>query len=235
MAKRALILGLDTAAGAYLARLLGARGYRVGGTGGSDLIDRLGTAADTVPQGDRVQAAALADEVYDLREPTGDCAGLLTATGAARIFIPVGADDGAQMTMVEAARTRGRFVATARIGAHESRLGPGTSPLGRIVAAASVGAAASPADVASVTDCGWTPDFVEAIARLLAASAGIDDVIVTGQTIAGTDAARIAAGWFRGERLPASKAKGTPNASGWRAAAVGGEVVEILCEGIAVA
>ena len=235
MARRATILGLDTAAGAYLARLLGARGYAVGGTGGPALLARLGIADDVGSD------AAPPAEVYDLR---GDAAATLhriAQPDVARVFVAVDPDDAGLIDALAAARARGRFVATGRVHRHESRLGPGTSPVARIVAAAAAGTAFDPGDLATTTDCGWTPEYVDAMWRMLQRPAPEDLAIATGVALAGVDVARVAAAYFERAAPPPvpaiEAAVGDPGpaqaALGWRAVTTGDDLVTVLCEGAA--
>jgi len=234
MAMTAAILGLDTAAGAYLARLLGARGYAVRGTGGKDLLARLGVADDVTQADDAAAAIAGADEIYDLRGDAAATAGLLALGGAGRVFVAV--EPGAAV-----APPAGRFVATGRVFPHESRFGPGTSPVARIVAAAAAGTDPDPADLATSTDCGWTPEYVDAMWRMLQRPAPATLAIATGRLLDGNDAARVAAAYFKravpGRVAAAPGGAGDPApamaALGWRAVTWGDDLVTVLCEGAA--
>jgi len=232
----ATILGLDTAAGAYLARLLGARGYRVSGTGDAILLARLGVADDVV-----VGALESADEVYDLRGDAAATRDLLASSVPRRLLVATDPSDTALIADLAAVRGTGRFVATARVYPHESRLGPGTTPLARIVAAAAKGIDPDPADLASSTDCGWTAEYIDAMRRLLQASEPMDVAIATGHSIPGSDAARIAFAYFARAvpPLPTAVASrpGDPAPArahlGWSAVTTGDDLVTVLCEGAA--
>lgn len=239
MKPTASILGLDTAAGAYLARLLGARGYAVRGTGGTDLIERLGIDGDVTHDDLPVLDV---DELYDLRGDPGATHALLRDSFPARLFVAVDPGDTALIADLAAARAAGRFVATGRVYAHESRLGPGASPVARIVAAAAAGTDPAPADLASATDCGWTAEYVDAMGRLLQQPVPVDCAIATGRLLAGSDVARVAAAWFRrvapAAVIPRTAVPGDPAAAaalGWRAVTVGDDLVTVLCEGAAAA
>lgn len=237
MAKTAAILGLDTADGAYLARLLLARGYRLSGTGGADKLARLGIAGDVVRAGsvETLVAAARPDEVYDLRRDPSAAA--VEMTGNVRVF--VAAPPGA----AAAAGPGGRFVAVGRVFGHESRLGPGTSFVARIIAAAADGTDPAPADLAAVTDCGWTPEYVDAMWRMLqrAEPAGFD--IATGRSLGGNEVAHHAFSYFGRDAAPfaaatpAGSAVGDAAATradlGWSATTWGRDLVRTLCEGVA--
>jgi GDPmannose 4,6-dehydratase len=234
----AAVLGLDTAAGAYLARLLGARGVTVRGTGGAALLDRLGIAGDVVLVESATAAVLGADLVFDVRGSADAAVELLALTRHQRVFVAVDPGDAELIATLAAARTEGRFVATGRVYPNESRLGPGTSPVARIVAAAAAGNTPDPDDLASTTDCGWTPEYVDAMARLLALPTAADLTIATGVSIPGTRVARVAAAYFGRSAPPASKAALQEvvldsSVPGWRAITVGDDLVNVLSEGAA--
>ncbi len=235
MAKHAAILGVDTALGAYLARLLGARGYDVRSTGGAELLDRLGIAGDvtlTDTPDDAVDGAA---EIYDLRY----AAAVPAADG--RLVIAVDPADTRRRAAVAAERAAGRFVAGALIWPHESRFGPGTSPIARIVAATATGAEPAAADLATSTDCGWSAEYVDALWRMAQRPAAAEIVIATGRLLSGLDAARVAATYFKRSppgdvAIPAGMAGDPVRASAaldWRAVTYGSDLVTVLCEGAA--
>lgn len=238
-AKTAAILGLDTAAGAYLARLLGARGYIVRGTGGPALLMQLGVADDVARPGTVADAIAGAGEIYDLRGDAAAAADVLALGGGQRLFVAVDPGDEPLIATLAAARTD-RFVATGRVYPHESRLGPGTSPVARIVAAAAADRAPDPADLASATDCGWTPEYVDAMWRLLHCPRPLDATIATGRTITGTAVAAVASRWFGhgiGDASPATTDDTRPADLGapppdWRPVTWGPDLVTVLCEGM---
>ncbi|UAJ10384.1 hypothetical protein [Polymorphobacter megasporae] len=235
--KTAAILGLDTAAGAYLARLLGARGYVVRGTGDKDLLTRLGVADDVTQADEAAEAISGANEIYDLRGDVAASADLFALGGTARVFIA--ADPGTTV-----AKPDGRFVAIGHVYPHESRFGPGTTAVARIVAATAAGIDPYPADLATATDCGWTPEYVDAMWRMLQRPAAEVLEIATGRLLTGEYVARVAAAYFK---RPAAKTAaliaivhgdaGNPgpasSALGWRAVTWGEDLVTVLCEGIA--
>ena len=235
--KTAAILGLDTAGGAYLARLLGARGYVVRGTGGTDLLVRLGVADDVTQSNDVADAIAGANEIYDLRGDVAASADMLALGGTARVFI-------AAAVGIAVARPEGRFVAIGHIYPHESRLGPGTSPVARIVAAIAAGIDPDPADLATATDCGWTAEYVDAMWRILQRPAAEVLEIATGHLLTGEDVARVAAAYFKrpaaeivGSAKTAHGIAGNPgpasSALSWRAVTWDEDLVTVLCEGVA--
>lgn len=232
--KTAAILGVDTAAGAYLARLLGARGYAVRGTGGAALLARLGVADDVVHADTVAAAIADAGEIYDLRGDPATTADLLALGGAGRLLLAVDAEG-------VPPPTDERFVAIARLQPHESRLGPGTSSVARIVAAAAAGVDPDPADLATSTDCGWTAEYVDAMWRMLQRPTPETLDIATGHLLSGNDVARIAAAYFKRAMPPevatvpggAGDPAPAATALGWRAVTWGDDLVTVLCEGAA--
>ncbi len=235
MAKRAAILGLDSALGAYLARLLDARGYTLAGTGGTALLARLGVE-DKVRVADiATEAAGDADEIYDLRY------GGTVPIAAGRIVVAVEPGDDRRRAALAAERAAGRFVATAVVWPHESRLGPGTTPIARIVAAAAAGRDADAADLATATDVGWTAEYVDPLWRLLQRPSAGEVTIATGTLLAGSDAAQAAAAYFgRSAPAPIAAPVGEPGdpalaaaALAWRAVTHGSDLVTVLCEGAA--
>jgi hypothetical protein len=240
MVKTAAILGLDTAAGAYLARLLGARGYVVRGTGGTDLLARLGVADDVTQVDDVADAIAGANEIYDLRGDIAATADLLALGGTARVFV---AADPKTAASIPAPAPKDCFVAVGVVYPHESRLGPGTSPVARIVAATAAGFEPDPADLAAATDCGWTAEYVDAMWQMLQRPAGEVLAIATGRVLTGGEVARIAAVYFKRAEPPATAeatAAGTAGdpgpaavALGWRAVTWGDDLVTVLCDGAA--
>ena len=235
--KTASILGLDTADGAYLARLLLARGYRLSGTGGTGLLARLGIAnhiATSDP--DRI------DEVYDLRFAAAGVPGLLESTGRARVFVAIPGTEPVPAT-IAAARAAGRFVVGGQMFDRESRLGPGTGFVARIVAAVFDDADPVPADLAAAADCGWTPEYVDPMWRMLQRSAPADFVLATGRALGGHEVARHAFAYFGrdatrfGNGAATGAVTGDPGPArtelGWSAVTWGRDLVRTLCEGIA--
>lgn len=236
----AAVLGVDTAAGAYLARLLGARGVTVRGTGGAELLDRLGIAGDVVLADSATGAVLGADLMFDVRGSAAAAVELLTSTRHQRVFVAVDPGDSELIATLAAARAEGRYVATGRVYPNESRLGPGTSPVARIVAAAAEGQAPELRDLATTTDCGWTPEYVDAMARMLALPDPSDLTIATGRLLTGADVARIAAAYFGRTAPPAivtvrNDLVPSPGVPGWRAITIDGDLVTVLCEGATTA
>ena len=226
----ATIIGLDTPAGAYLARLLRARGYGVAGTArdaghAAAMLATLG--ADGVAVTDRPAAA---DEVYRL-DDSAPVAGLR----AGRLLVALQA--GADVAAVAAARAAGRYAVAATVHAHASRLDdPATPPLSII---ADLRAGRPPVLSPTPRDLGWTPEYVDAMWRLLQPAAPADGVIASGRWLDDGTVARVAAGFFGVAAPPAppviavSGAPVVATVPGWRAFTVGDDLVTALCEGLA--
>jgi GDPmannose 4,6-dehydratase len=233
---RAYIYGIGTASGAYLARLLLARGYEVAGSGAPDgawRLTSLGIAdqlVDTRP--------AVADEIYVI-EPTGF---ELQATAQARLCL-VG-----DVAAAEAARSAGRFATSAQLFDNDSRLSDAASPAMQIIAqvhaARTSGAAIVLNAPAKLRDWGWTPEYVDAMWRILQQPEPRDYVVATGTTLSEAAFARHACEYFSVDialapadfSVPAgSLADATPAAAdlGWRAYTHGRDLVRTLCEGYA--
>jgi hypothetical protein len=231
----AFVLGLDTPAGAYLARLLHARGQPVEGAAmaGPSLLAALGSGDDVaqVAAADAAKAAAGAGTLYlvsSIDRPDADpalAAGALeSASPKARIVHIVDrallrADHPALRLarQVSAARREGgRFAANAIFLAHDSRLGHAGSLPARLTLAGRLAAAGSGARLAlpdsAPQDWGWTPEYVDAALRLGALPEATDIEIGSGVTMTAHAMADHVARWFKldpdawVERLPAAAA-----------------------------
>ena len=243
-ASRATIIGLDTPAGAYLARLLRARHYTVTGSAadpdlaatmlatlGADEIDMRAGALDGPPH----------DEVYVLDGSVAASA-CAAAWPQARVFFATGPDgDGATVAKPD------RFVVTGRLYDHASRLdSPEHWALASVLAVrdfARGGILPRFEDPDSARDLGWTPEYVDAMWRMLQAPAPRDQVIATGVALSRRDIAVHAAAYFKvdlGDYLPAPQPAavelGDPapigRDLGWRAFTHGRDLVRTLCEGV---
>lgn len=214
----ALILGLDTPAGAYLARLLKARGQQVAGLapGGPALLQALGSADDIALH----QAASLPAlpgrhaSLYIVSTPDPAASALareaLAAAPADSRLIHV-VDRALLLThaparqlaadMVRLRREAGRFAANAILHPHDSRLGPAEALPARITRAAHAAAAGQPATLILADtppqDWGWTAEYVDAVARLAALPRATDIEIGSGVAMTARDMVAHAARWFR--------------------------------------
>ena len=243
----ATIIGLDTPAGAYLARLLRARHYAVSGSG-SDLeaaTSMLATlGADEVEWWVSPFDGPVPSEVYILSSDA-PLSEYVAVWPEARLFQATAHDasDGAAAR----ARAAGQFAVAGRLYDHASRLDPSEHwALSVVLAVRDLARGADApviADPDSACDLGWTPEYVDAMWRMLQAEEPRDQVIATGVALSRRDVARYAAEFFKvdlGDRLPASgpvtsevgDPSGIARDLGWRAFTHGRDMVRTLCEGV---
>lgn len=267
----ALILGVGGQDGAYLARLLVARGQRVAGTtrGGtaSWRLAELQVGSEVALHADddiaQVVAATQPATIYDLRGPAPgeavDAAalrdrtrGLLAGLGAARLLIAGAGDDpafdadfkaakAAVAAMVAEARAGGAFAVTAHLSEHASRLSRTSVAAQLIAGVQAVPRVALPAP-GRVHDWGWAPEYVDALAQMLAARSPADHSIATGVPMTEAEFVHHAAAYFGGDAgaawaapAPPAAAPTMPRVPGWRAFTHGRDLVDTLCEGLAAA
>ncbi|MBC7521341.1 MAG: GDP-mannose 4,6-dehydratase [Sandarakinorhabdus sp.] len=205
----ALILGSNTAVGAYLARLLHARGTAVFGVaspGGGDGITALGIA-DSVNAIGFAVAIDLAARLPDATLFAVNSGDPTTAEQAAELYAAASADarlchiadaDALRQSplLLDQARAiaalrrdHGRRAVNAILHAHDSRLGPADGLPARITLAAwraaNGWAPATPLALVETgpRDWGWTAEYVDAIARLAALDRPIDLAIGSGHRI----------------------------------------------------
>jgi nucleoside-diphosphate-sugar epimerase len=205
----ALILGSNTAVGAYLARLLHARGTAVFGVAspdGGDGIAALGIAdsVNAIEFSDAIDLAARLPDATLFAVNSGDAT---TAEQAAEIFAAANADarlchiaDADALRQSPRLRDQARAIAELRrdhrrravnaiLHAHDSRLGPADSLPARITLAAWRAAdgltPSAPPDLVETgpRDWGWTAEYVDAIARLAALDRPIDLAIGSGHRL----------------------------------------------------
>ncbi len=264
-----LIIGIDNHVGAYLARLLDARGVSLSGVGDPALAARLGIADSitAVTAGDAAAAARAARLVFAVSD--GDAAradtiaASLGAAGATanppRVIhiADVAALDSpaARETLrrVAAARAGGRIeTANTLLESHDSRLGPPDTLLARITSAAWRAAQSDAPSVPPLTiaepgprDWGWTPEYVDAVARLASRPTLVDLVVASGHSLSAADMAAHAFGFFRreaadhvhiagtGEARPPINPAPVKAATGWSASTYGKDLVRAICEGAA--
>lgn len=229
----ATIIGLDTPAGTYLARLLRARNYAVTGTAADPGAAAAMLAALGADEVRLTPAPVAADEVYLLNGSVS--AGALTG-GRLLVALAPGADAGD----VAALRAEGRFVAGGVVHDHASRLDPGHWAVAICAAVRDSRAPDLPADDRQ-HDLGWTPEYVDAMWRLLQLPVAADAHIASGFGLSRRDVARHAAEFFKREMtLPDDAAEASvpgpiPEIAGWRAFTYGRDLVRTLCEGLAAA
>ena len=204
----ALILGANTATGAYLARLLHARGTAVFGVPDESATDApaalgITDSINAVPAFDAGNlAASLQDAtIYAINTGNPAQADLVAETFAAattaRLCHIVDAEtlrhhpallDQAK-SIAALRRDTGRLAVNAILHAHESRLGPpGTFPARISAAAHRAGQDPIPTQVLEIDetgpqDWGWTAEYVDAILRLAALATPLDLAIGSGHTL----------------------------------------------------
>lgn len=264
----ALILGVGGQDGAYLARLLVARGQTVAGTtrggGASWRLAELQVGTEVAVHADDDIAAVVAATdpatIYDLRGPAPgeavDAAALLDRTrallaaqGGARLLVAgAGADPAfdadfaaaktAVAALVAEARGQGAFAVTAHLSEHASRLSR-NSVAARLIAQV----VAERADVRlaapdRVHDWGWAPEYVDALALMLAARTPADQAIATGVPMTEVAFAAYVAEYLgldlraAGPAPAPASVQTVPRIPGWRAFTHGRDLVRTLCEGL---
>jgi|GEM_PF-1467254 len=262
----AFILGLDTPAGAYLARLLHARGQQVSGLAahGPSLLAALGAQDDITelaqtdlqgagtlyiiaqnhPQVDRLTEETIAAAPESLRLVHVVDEDLLRAHAPARARLK---------TLIELRQNAGRFAATAVLHAHDSRLGPVTN-LPAQLSIAAFHAAQNSQNIPPISETGaprswgWTPEYVDAVARLAALPAATDAQISSGVPLSAQEMAQHAATFFKLPpdhaplAMPPKHTQQTPDLQadphperlktllGWRAYTTGADLMAALCE-----
>jgi GDP-D-mannose dehydratase len=223
----ALILGADTATGAYLARLLDARGIPVSGVlaGDGAALTDLGIAAAVTPVA-AADVARLVTEspaltvfaINDGSAAQADLVAEVLAAGAAAFQRPRLSHvvDSAALRQSPALldqakkivawrKDDGLFATNAILHAHDSRLGPADSMPARVTAAAWRAAQAkgemptTPVEFTETgpADWGWTPEYVDAIIRLAAMESPQDLAIGSGTLLSIEDFVRDAFAYFK--------------------------------------
>jgi hypothetical protein len=264
-----LIIGIDNHVGAYLARLLDARGVSLAGVGDPALVARLGIADSitAVSAGDAASAARDMRLVFAVSDGTAQGADTIAASLAAasaaanppRIIhvADIAALDNASIRdtvrRVAAARGGGRIeTANTLLEAHDSRLGPADNLLARITSAAWRAAQDDAQQLPMLTitepgprDWGWTPEYVDAVARLASRPTLVDLVVASGHLLSAADMAAHAFGYFRKDTADHVRIAGTGDtkppinpapvkaATGWSASTYGRDLVRAICEGAA--
>ncbi len=201
----ALILGVDDHVGAYLARLLDARGVRVSGVasgrdGLPDAIGGLGIGdAVTMLDADAAIAAAGAgtpDVIFAIAGAGDGNAAIIDAAAAGvRLAHVVDIDrlrhDSTAMAgarrIADLRQTQQRLAFNAILHPHDSRFGPRDSLPARITGAAlrASNDAATPLELIETgpRDWGWTPEYVDAVLRLAALPVLRDAAVASGHAL----------------------------------------------------
>ena len=256
-----LVVGVDNHVGAYLARLLEARGIGNGGglagVGERRLLTLLGIAESvgSVTAADANEAAADARLVFAVNDGSAeqvDAFAAMIDTIASRprpprlVHVADVADlaqPGVRDTMRRLRAVRGIDAATVLLEAHDSRFGPPDTTMAQVIGAVAR-VDAQPVTIAETgaRDWGWTPEYVDAVQRMAARDRLIDIVVASGHRLSVADIAEHAHGYFRrmvpivsvtGVGTDASAIDTAPllTATGWRATTFGRDLVRALCEG----
>ena len=264
-----LIIGIDNHVGAYLARLLDARGVALAGVGDAALVAKLGIAdavTDVAPA-DAAWTAAAMRLVFAISD--GDAAradmisaSLAKAAGAAQPPRVIHVADVASLDAPAVRETLGKIVAVRRSGrietanvlleSHDSRFGPADSLLAQITGAAWRAAQTDTPTVPPLAitepgprDWGWTPEYVDAVARLAARPSVVDLVVASGHLLSAADMAAFAFDFFRrkaadhveitgaGASIAPINPAAVKAATGWSASTYGRDLVRAICEGTA--
>jgi hypothetical protein len=262
-----LIIGIDNHVGAYLARLLDARGVALAGVGDDRLVARLGIAdsVTAVAPADAAAAAGAARLVFAVSNGDAERAdtiavSLASAAAAAQPPRVIHIADVAALDApavrdtlrrITAARAGGRIeTANALLEAHDSRLGPSDSLLAQITSAAWRAAQSDAPPPLTITepgprDWGWTPEYVDAVARLAMRPTMVDLVVASGHTLSAAEMVEHAFGFFRrdaadhiridgsGAAVAAINPAPVKAATGWSASTFGRDLVRAICEGAA--
>lgn len=263
-----IIIGIDNHVGAYLARLLDARGVALAGVGDDRLVARLGIADSVTavaPADAAAAAAGTARLVFAVSNGDAERADIIAvslASAAAAALPPrvihvadVAALDAPAvrdtLRRITAARAGGRIeTANALLEAHDSRLGPSDSLLAQITSAAWRAAQKDAPPPLTITepgprDWGWTPEYVDAVARLAMRPTMVDLVVASGHTLTAAEMADHAFGFFRrdaadhvrisgpGATVAAINPAPVKAATGWSATTYGRDLVLAICEGAA--
>ena len=256
-----LIIGVDNHVGAYLARLLDARGVALAGVGTTDLLIRLGIADQVtrVPTHDIAAAAAQVRLVFAINDGSAECAehlavGIDAAKASARLIHVADVADlavpsvRAAMTRLASARAAGAEAANVLLESHDSRFGTRDTLAARIIAAAFAAANGQTLALQEIVepgprDWGWTPEYVDAVQRLATRERIADMIVASGQTLTAAAMADAAFGYFKavaadhvrisgtGTAVPRSDPAALKAATGWTAYTHGPDLIRALCEG----
>ena len=215
-----LVIGIDNHVGAYLTRLLNARGVGagggLGGVGAADLVARLGVADAVVATtaADTARVAAHAQLVFAISDGSAERADLVAETvdavaAATRPARLIHVADIADLALPQVHDTIQRITAasraetaTIRLAAHDSRLGSRDTVMGQIIgAAAAASAQAAPQNLVIAEigprDWGWTPEYVDAVQRMASRDRMIDIVVASGHRLTVAEITQHAFGYFR--------------------------------------
>jgi GDP-D-mannose dehydratase len=217
----ALVLGANSATGAYLARLLEARGREVfvcpgGSTAVTALMGPEAKLTPVPPDDVRTLVGTLGNGTLFALNDGSDAqaarveAAIAAAPEAVTIIHVVDHDvlRSAPALLAQAKqiaalrRDGGRKAANAILHAHDSRLGPVDSLPGRIIAAAWAAGQDAPLPRLEVTetgprDWGWTAEYVDAVARIANLDRPVDFAIGSGHSLTVAEMVTYAFSFFK--------------------------------------
>jgi GDPmannose 4,6-dehydratase len=217
----ALILGADSATGAYLARLLEARGQEIFAVpGDSPAITTLmgpEPRLTRVPRHDALPLLKTLDTgtLYALNDGCSEQAALVEealAVAPAGVRLAHVVDNRVlrrSPTLLAIAkqvatlrRDSGRAAATIILHDHDSRLGPANLVTARVIAAAWAAGQDTPAPLVEIEetgprDWGWTAEYVDAVGRIAALDKPVDFVVGSGHTLTVAEIVEHAFAFFR--------------------------------------
>ena len=256
-----LIIGVDNHVGAYLARLLDARGVALAGVGDNRLLARLGIADSVTPVTATDVAAAVAEArlIFAISDGSAERADLL-ATGidaagnSARLIHVADVADLAQspvrasMARIAAAKNAGAEAVNVLLEAHDSRFGKRDTLTARIIEAARAATSGETRSVLEIIepgprDWGWTPEYVDAVQRLAARERLVDMVVGSGHSLTAAEITNAAFAFFRANPAAHVRITGTGTSTplvnpaalkafiGWTASTWGNDLIKALCEG----
>lgn len=217
----ALILGADSATGAYLARLLEARGQEIFIVPGDSpaIATLMGPEPrlTRVPRHDALPLLKTLDTgtLYALNDGSAEQAALVEealAVAPAGLRLAHVVDNrvlrrspallAAAKQVAALRRDGGRAAATIILHDHDSRLGPADLVTARVIAAAWAAGQDTPAPLLEIEetgprDWGWTAEYVDAVGRIAALDRPADFAVGSGHTLTVAEIVEHAFAFFR--------------------------------------
>lgn len=217
----ALILGADSATGAYLARLLEARGQELfvvpGDSAAITTLMGPEPRLTQVPRHDALAVVKTMDRgtLYALNDGSAEQAALVEAALAAApagIRLAHVVDNhvlrrspallAIAKQVAALRRDGGRAAANIILHDHDSRLGPADLVTARVIAAAYAAGQDTPLPPLDITDTGprdwgWTAEYVDAVGRIAALDRPVDFAVGSGHTLTVAEIVEHAFAYFR--------------------------------------
>lgn len=217
----ALVLGADGATGAYLSRLLEARGQElfVSPANSAGIATLMGPEPrlTPVPQHDVLALVKTMDQgtLYALNDGSADQAALIDEALAAapaglrlahvvdnRVLRRSPALLATAKQVAALRRDGGRAATNVILHDHDSRLGPTDLVTARVIAAAYAAGQDAPLPLLEIAetgprDWGWTAEYVDAIGRVAALDTPVDFAVASGHTLTVAEIVEHAFAFFR--------------------------------------